>query len=105
MGGGATGDRHEDVASRHQVVLNNFKQLLRSTNPRHDGLLPAIREQFSGFNIRTENVGAGRTCPVSLDHRLREATDVKEMVIELLSDLNEALQEVIPHDPRHLYRR
>ena len=105
MSGGTTGDRHEDVASRHQDVLKNFKKLLRSTGPRHDGLLPAIREQFSRFNIWTENVGADRTRLVLLDRRLREATDVKGMVIELLSDLNEALEEGIPHDPRHLYRR
>jgi len=39
---------------------------------------------------------------VSLDHRLREAADVKEMVIELLSDLNEALRDGIAAAPLHV---
>ena len=104
MSGGATGDSHE-VAPRHRDVLRNFKQLLDSTNPKYDRLRPAIREQYSRFRIWTENVGAHRTGLVSLDHRLREATDVKEMVIELLSDLNGALREGIPYDLRQVYRR
>lgn len=104
MSEGATGGRHKDVASRHRGVLKNFKKLLRSAGSRHAGLLSPIRKQFSRFNIWTVNVGADRTCLVSLDHRLREATEVKGMVIELLSDLNEALEEGIPHDPRQLYR-
>lgn len=104
MGGGATGDRHE-VASRHQEVWQGFEQLLHSTNSEYDGFRSAIREQFSGFRIWTEDVGAHRTGLFSLDRRLREVIDVKEMVIALLSDLNEALQEGILHDPQHLYRR
>jgi len=41
---------------------------------------------------------------VSLDHRLREAADVKEMVIELLSYLNEASRDGIAAVPLHVCR-
>lgn len=104
MSGGATGDRHE-VTSRHREVWQDFEKLLHSTNSEYNGFRSAIREQFSSFRIWAEDVGAHQTGLVSLDRRLREATDVKEMVIELLSDLNEALQGGILHDPQHLYRR
>ncbi|KAF8253413.1 TPR-like protein [Wilcoxina mikolae CBS 423.85] len=47
------------------------------------------------YRVWAENAGAHRIGSVSLDHRLREASDMKQMVIELLGDLNQAINEAI----------
>ena len=93
---------HSEIALRHRDTLQSFNQLFRSRNSKDDSVSPAVREQFARFKVWAENVGAHRTGRVSLDHRLREAADVKEMVIELLIDLNEALRDGIAAVPLHV---
>ena len=59
-----------------------------------------IQDECGRFKVWAENVGAHRTGHLSLDYRLREATRVKQLVVELLKDLTTALQ-----DGLLLYRR
>ncbi|KAF8536959.1 hypothetical protein BDD12DRAFT_746554, partial [Trichophaea hybrida] len=73
---------HEDVAQH----LSATKDL--ST------IAPSVREDYGRLRVWAENVGAHRTGRVSLDHRLREATRMKNMVLDLLEDLQSALQDV-----------
>jgi hypothetical protein len=53
---------------------------------------PALRDDCGRLRVWSENVGAHRTGRVSLDHRLREATKAKQLVLDLLNDLTEALR-------------
>jgi hypothetical protein len=52
-----------------------------------------LDDDLGRFTIWAENCGAHRHGRTSLDHRLREAADVKQMVLELLENLNEDLQD------------
>ena len=54
---------------------------------------PAIRHECGRFRVWAQNVGAHRSDRLSLDYRLREATRMKHLVIELLKDLITALQD------------
>ncbi|KAI5849907.1 hypothetical protein BZA05DRAFT_339219 [Tricharina praecox] len=92
-GGGA--EDHNEIALQHRDCLQSFSELLQLTVLQYHAILPAIQEQFARFRVWAENVGAHRVGRVSLDYRLREAADVKAMVIELLSDLNEALKDAL----------
>ncbi|KAF8244869.1 ankyrin [Wilcoxina mikolae CBS 423.85] len=58
-------------------------------------IAPSVREDYGRLRVWAENVGAHRTGRVSLDHRLREATRMKNMVLDLLEDLRSALQEAV----------
>jgi hypothetical protein len=100
---GGAGNDYE-VARRHRDALQTFNQLSCCRDPKYDDFAPVIREQFARFKVWAENVGAHRTGRVSLDHRLRDALEVKDMVIELLRDLHEALNDgitVVPLPASH----
>lgn len=51
-----------------------------------------LDDNLGRFKVWGENCGAHRHGRVSLDHRLREAADVKQMVLELQDDLNSDLK-------------
>jgi hypothetical protein len=53
---------------------------------------PALLDDCGRLRVWSEDVGANRTDRVSLDYRLREATKVKQLVVDLLSTLIEALR-------------
>ncbi|KAF8248464.1 hypothetical protein K440DRAFT_600010 [Wilcoxina mikolae CBS 423.85] len=76
----------------HQQCVERFNELVAVLNPS-DEILKVIYDEFGRFKIWTENAGAHRTGRISLDHRLREASRVRSMVIKLLGDLKEVLEE------------
>jgi len=57
-----------------------------------------LLDQSSRFQIWAANIGALQEPPLpsSLDHRLREAPRIADQIKELLDDLIEALQEILP---------
>jgi len=52
-----------------------------------------IESEMQRFSMWAENAGAHRNDSVSLDHRLRKAFEVKDMVLKLLDDLKNELQD------------
>ena len=52
-----------------------------------------IHEQRARFKLWAGNAGAHRRDKMSLDHRLREALHIHSQVIQLLEDLEHALEE------------
>jgi hypothetical protein len=52
-----------------------------------------LPDDFGRLRVWAENVAAHRRGFMSLDHRLREASSVKEMVKGLLMELNNVLEE------------
>lgn len=55
--------------------------------------LQAIQDEFGRFRVWAGNVGAHRSGRVSLDYRLREAGQMRQIVASLLDDLKVNLQE------------
>jgi DNA-binding phage protein len=75
--------------------VQSFKllnQILEESNYDAD-FVGRLRGAAGRFRIWAENAGAHRIGKVSLDHRLREASKVKQMVIDLLDALNDDLQQ------------
>jgi hypothetical protein len=72
----------ESVATFNRL-FDNFKEDSPDTLP----------DDFGRLKVWAENVAAHRRGFMSLDHRLREAASVKEMVKDLLMDLNSVLEE------------
>lgn len=79
--------RSKYVVFAHRACVRSFKLLDGSNVPR---ILGDIRGRF---RVWTATSGAHRQDKMSLDYRLRESTELKEMVIDLLEALNSALQE------------
>jgi hypothetical protein len=52
-----------------------------------------LKDELGRFRIWVENAGAHRSGRVSLDYRLREAPEVKEVVLELMNNLHSDLQD------------
>ena len=82
--------------SSYRECMKSFQQLIDSLGLEGPENVPAkLREDVGRFRVWAENCGAHRQSNnrMSLDHRLREASRVKNMVLRLLRDLNAALQD------------
>lgn len=55
--------------------------------------LSLVLDEYGRFNVWAGNIGAHQRGRVSLDHRLREASHIKDQVISLLQYLNEVLKD------------
>jgi hypothetical protein len=74
----------------HQRVLLLFQPL----NCRKSVLtLADIRDGFEQFRVWTRNIGVFATDNLSLDFRLKEATDVKDGILSLLHSMLLDLEE------------
>lgn len=86
------------IASWCGVCTRLFDQLcdlLRAPDSEFSGQisLVALQDELGRFRVWAGNVGAHQSGRTSLDHRLREASQVHKQVTDLLSDLGRALQE------------
>ncbi|KAF8253586.1 hypothetical protein K440DRAFT_656809 [Wilcoxina mikolae CBS 423.85] len=76
--------------------MNSFHELINSQSESGSSVVCAkLRDDLGRFRVWTENAGAHRRNRQSLDHRLREASKVKSMVLKLLKDLYDDLQSAI----------
>ena len=85
------------IAPKVHECVRRFNTLCGSL-PEADRIArPALVDQLGRLKIWAGNIGAFQELPLqsSLDYRLREAPKIVHQVIELLSDLNETLQEGI----------
>jgi hypothetical protein len=85
----------QDIAPRYRECMDSFRQLLslQRDNGSDATSLHALEDEFGRFRVWGENSGSLRKGRASLDHRLREASNVKGMVLELLGNLNSDLNE------------
>jgi len=77
-----------------KAFIRDFTNLLRAQ--RLDEPIPTnLRNDIGRFEVWAQNAGAHQkiTSLMSLDHRLREATRVINMVIKLFDNLKTALQD------------
>lgn len=86
------------IASWYSACIWSFERLcnlLQALDGEFSGQisLPALQDEFGRFRAWAGNVGAHRDGRTSLDHRLREASQIHKQVVELLSDLDRTLQE------------
>ncbi|KAF4963442.1 hypothetical protein FSARC_8539 [Fusarium sarcochroum] len=58
-----------------------------------DVSLLGLKNELSRFKVWSGNIGAHRKGRSSLDHRLRDASNIRDQVIQLLQDLQESLDD------------
>jgi len=85
-----TSDNHA-IYKLTQSCMQSFTRLLDLLRETESGSVIESEEQR--FIVWAKNAGAHRKYNVSLDYRLREAFEVKEMVLKLLDDLENELQD------------
>lgn len=91
---------HASIAATGLLCVkcfNRLADLMRASDhsrdfERHISAV-AIQDEFGRFKVWAANIGALQpgSRSSSLEHRLREATKVKDHVIKLLRDLNHSL--------------
>ncbi|KAF4450948.1 Zinc finger transcription factor ace1 [Fusarium austroafricanum] len=59
----------------------------------NDISLLKLQNELSRFKVWSGNIGAHRKGRSSLDHRLRDASNIRDQLVELLQDLKESLQD------------
>ncbi len=95
-------DAHASIAATGLLCVkyfNRLTELLRASDHSRN-LAPhisavAIQDEFGRFKVWAANIGALQPASrsSSLEHRLREATKVKDHANKLLSDLSHSLTE------------
>lgn len=75
---------------RHFEYLVEYAQLLEGQS-----LLPVstIGDELGRFKIWASNMGALQKDSKSLDYRLREASQIRDLVVKILKDLEFSLRE------------
>jgi len=81
----------KSIASLHLSCQLLFERLFDLLGDH--GIPRDLQSDRGRYRVWVENVGAHRIGRMSLDHQLREASNMKQMIIELLADLNQALND------------
>ncbi|KID97744.1 transcription factor Cys6, partial [Metarhizium majus ARSEF 297] len=61
---------------------------------RKESIIAAVNDELARFKLWSENIGAHRTGPTSLDHRLRDSSPLRQQVARLLDELTTSIDEV-----------
>ena len=84
------------IATRVNECLQAFKAVLQHVKSLADQDANTVQDDFNDelgrFRVWAGNIGAHRTGQSSLDHRLRDATELKDTVLRYLKDLIEVLE-------------
>ena len=85
------------IRSHYDRCISSFTQLYNFLNleATDKQLFPvnSLSTELGRFRMWAGNTGAHRTGQVSLDYRLREASDIHEEISELLEELDSNLRE------------
>ncbi|TVY72739.1 Zinc finger transcription factor ace1 [Fusarium oxysporum f. sp. cubense] len=91
------------IADHVSACLQEFNSLCSSPTIWTDSIpdegtqsdisLVKLQNELSRFKIWSGNIGAHRKGRSSLDHRLRDASNIRDQVVELLEDLRESLKD------------
>jgi hypothetical protein len=77
-------------------VLSNVlsDQLLQSSECLQDVPLALWQDELGRFRVWAANIGAHQTGRSGLDHRLRDASDIKKQILQLLNRLQRLIQDL-----------
>jgi len=87
------------ISSHYTRCISSFTHLyhlVEASSPPRSNLLPNVAEDLGRFRVWAGNIGAHRTGRVSLDYRLREASQMHAQVTKLLTDLSTDLEKGKP---------
>ncbi|RSL88315.1 hypothetical protein CEP52_015257 [Fusarium oligoseptatum] len=89
----------ESIASHVTCCLDLFSNAVDVSEASSPGpeasFNRSIRDEQTRFKVWSGNIGAHRTGMSSLDHRLRDSSNIRNQVVNLLLDLNGLLEDAI----------
>lgn len=90
--------RSNEITARVNSCLEAFDALSFALNDKNFDFqdqiqLSAVRDELGRFRIWSGNIGAHKLGSSSLNHRLRDASHIRQRVLSLLEDLSETLQD------------
>lgn len=86
-------DSELTIGGTASLCLNTFQQCLEKSafiSPRE---MSRVEDQFARFSLWSANIGVFASGRSSLDHRLREAQEVHEVITGLLEVLDHRIKE------------
>ncbi|EQB44415.1 hypothetical protein CGLO_16845 [Colletotrichum gloeosporioides Cg-14] len=88
----------ESIADVVLAALSDLKRLLETVRESDDlslrtSLLPKLDDELARLKAWAGNSGAHRTGRASLEHRLRDASHIRQQVLRLLHDLKDSLED------------
>ena len=81
------------IAESSSRCFTSFNQDIRQSASVHPREYSLIENELVRFSIWTSSIGAFAPGRASVDHRLREVPEVRDVVIGLLNSLNEGTEE------------
>ncbi|KAJ5770965.1 uncharacterized protein N7511_003016 [Penicillium nucicola] len=81
------------ITDAARLCLTSFQQCFQLSAYLSPRDLSLVEDQLARFSLWTANIGVFATGRASLDHRLRAAPEVHEVIIDLLEVLNDRIQE------------
>lgn len=89
---------NDSIAKAVVESLGGFDQLSGSIQKSDDtslraSLLSKIDDELARFKVWAGNSGAHRTGRASLEHRLRDASHIRQQILRLLSDFKDTLED------------
>ncbi|KAI1429727.1 hypothetical protein F5Y12DRAFT_333535 [Xylaria sp. FL1777] len=76
--------------------LQDFQAASLKSHKLSDDARQKLLDEFARFKLWTGNIGAHRRDRSSLDWRLRDASHLRDLVVNLLTDLKSTLHDVLP---------
>ena len=81
------------IADAARLCLASFQQCLQQSACISPRVISLVEDQLARFSLWTANIGVFASGRASLDHRLREALEVHEVIADLLEVLGDRIQE------------
>ncbi|KAF7553488.1 hypothetical protein G7Z17_g3626 [Cylindrodendrum hubeiense] len=81
------------IAAAAQLCLGGFQECLHLSSPLHPRDCSLVEDQIARFSSWTSSIGVFSRGRASMDHRLREAPEVRDAVIDLLETLGDSIQD------------
>lgn len=86
-------DSEPTIAEKAGLCFSAFQQCLEKSAFVSPRKMSRVEDQFARFSLWTANIGFFASGRASLDHRLREAQEVREVITGLLEVLDDKIKE------------
>ncbi|KPM38857.1 hypothetical protein AK830_g7711 [Neonectria ditissima] len=84
------------IAGVAELCLNAFQQCLGSSAHLHPREFSLVEDQLARFSSWASGIGVFSRGRASMDHRLREVSEVRDAIIDLLETLADSIQDALP---------
>jgi len=85
-------EQQASIAYGAELCLRSFQECLQQSASIHPREISLVEDQLARFSVWSAGIGVFAPGRASMDHRLREAPEIQEVVRGLLDGLNDDIQ-------------